>query len=259
MDTSFPEGDSATLKLTLTKPREITLALRRPSWAGDGFTVTVNGGAVKNMSPGSYFEIKRQWKTGDTIALVLPKTLRLESTLDDPNRGALMWGPLVLAVDLGPKPERRGGGGWPAAPIPTLVSDGPATELLKATASEPGTFHAAGRDSDDQLRELNLVPFYRLHRRTYAIYFDVYNSEGWKKKLAEIAAERERQRKLEAATISFVQPGDAQKEKEFNQQGEDSTVDRSMGRPGREDHDSISGDGQQRDRRRLWCSLDPDR
>src|SRR5439155_8421630 len=36
-----------------------------------------------------------------------------------------------------------------------------------------------------------------------------------------------------AATISFVQPGDAQKEKEFNQQGEESTLDRAAGRPGR--------------------------
>src|SRR5262249_3849655 len=59
------------------------------------------------------------------------------------------------------------------------------------------------------------------------------NSESWKKKLGDVAAERERQRKLETATISFVQPGDVQKEKEFNQQGEQTTVDRAMGRPGR--------------------------
>jgi len=104
---------------------------------------------------------------------------------------------------------------------------------LQPVAGKPGNFHAAGRDLDDRVQDVSLIPFYRLHRRTYEIYFDVYNSEGWKKKLGEIAAERERQRKLEAATISFVQPGDAQKEKEFNQQGEESTVDRSAGRPGR--------------------------
>ena len=234
MDTTFPEGDTATLKISTPKPKQFTLALRRPSWAGTGFTVKVNGAAVKSVSqPGSYVELKRTWKNGDTVALVLPKTLRIEPTPDNPNRVALMWGPLVLAGDLGPERERRGGGGQPAPVIPSFVSDATVTEWLRAVADKPGNFHAAGRDLDDHVKEIDLVPFYRLHRRTYQIYFDIYTSEGWKKKLADVAAERERQRKLEAATISFIQPGDAQKEKEFNQQGEESTVDRSAARPGR--------------------------
>jgi DUF1680 family protein len=229
LDTSFPEGDSATLKLTLNKQRQFTLALRRPSWASDGFTVIVNGKAVKNVSPpGTYVEVKREWKSGDTVALVLPKTLRLEPTPDNPNRVALMWGPLVLAGDLGPERERRSSG--PTAVVPAFVSEKPVAEWLEPVADK---FHAAGRDSDDQLLGVDLVPFYRLHRRTYAVYFDLYNSDDWKKKLAEFAAERERQGKLEAVTISFVQPGDVQKEKEVNQQGEESTVDRALGRLGR--------------------------
>src|ERR1044071_4064480 len=78
MDTTFPEGNAATLKLALKKPRAFTLALRRPSWAGDGFAVTINGKAVTELpAPRSYVELKRTWKTGDTVSLVLPKTLRL--------------------------------------------------------------------------------------------------------------------------------------------------------------------------------------
>jgi hypothetical protein len=102
--------------------------------------------------------------------------------------------------------------------------------LVETVADKPGNFHACGRDNDDQTREVDLVPFYRLHRRTYAIYWDLYTAGTWKQKLAEVAAERERQRKLEAATISSLQPGDTNKEKEFNQQGEETTVDRMMGR-----------------------------
>jgi hypothetical protein len=185
---------------------------------------------VKNVSqPGSYVEVKRTWKSGDSVALVLPKTLRLEPTPDTPNRVALMWGPLVLAGDLGAERERRG----PTASIPSFVSDGAVTDWLKPVAGTPGNFHAAGRDLDDRVQEVSLIPFYRLHRRTYEIYFDVYNSDAWKTKLAEVAAQRERQRKLEAATISFIQPGDAEKEKQFNQQGEESTLDRSRGQAGR--------------------------
>jgi DUF1680 family protein len=235
MDTTFPEGDAATLKLTVQKARQFTLALRRPSWAGAGFSVKVNGTSVKDVSkPGSYVELKRTWKNGDTVTLVLPKTLRIEPTPDTPSRVALMWGPLVLAGDLGPERERRGGGGAATiGPIPSFVSDAAVTDWLKPVAGKPGNFHAAGRDNDDQTREVDLVPFYRLHRRTYAIYWDLYTSGSWKQNLAEVAAERERQRKLEAATISSLQPGDTNKEKEFNQQGEETTVDRMMGRTGR--------------------------
>ena len=238
METTFPEGDVATLKLTVQKARQFTLALRRPSWAGSGFSIKLNGTAVKDVSkPGAYVELKRTWKNGDTVTLVLPKTLRIEPTPDTPSRVALMWGPLVLAGDLGPERERRGGGGGGGGstigPIPSFVSDATITDWLKPVADKPGNFHAAGRDNEDQTREIDLVPFYRLHRRTYGIYWDLYTSGAWKQKLAEVAAERERQRKLEAATISALQPGDTNKEKEFNQQGEETTVDRMMGRTGR--------------------------
>jgi hypothetical protein len=197
--------------------------------------VSINGTPVKNVpAPGSYVELKRTWKSGDTVALVLPKTLRIEPTPDTPTRVALMWGPLVLAGDLGPERERRGGGGGSAPPvIPSFVAQGAVTAWLKPSTDKPGNFSAAGRDFDDQSREVSLVPFYRLHRRSYAVYFDLYTAEGWKKKLADVARERERQRKLEAATITFVQPGDVPKEKEFNQQGEETTLDRAAGRPGR--------------------------
>src|ERR1041384_5057072 len=42
MDTTFPEGDSATLTLTLASPRTFTVAMRRPRWADAGFRATVN-------------------------------------------------------------------------------------------------------------------------------------------------------------------------------------------------------------------------
>jgi DUF1680 family protein len=39
MDTSFPEGDSAKLTLTVSAPKALTVSLRRPQWATDGFAV----------------------------------------------------------------------------------------------------------------------------------------------------------------------------------------------------------------------------
>jgi len=232
MNTDFPEGDSATLRLTLQKPKQLTLALRRPAWAGTGFDVKVNGKSVKtDAKPGSYVEVKRMWKTGDSVSLTLPKTLRLEGLPDNKNIAALMWGPLVLAADLGP--ERRGG---TAEAIPSLLTDNKAVgEWLQPVSDNLGVFHTVnvGRTTDDKEKELNFVPFYRLHRRTYGIYFDLYSSDAWSKKLQEIAAAQKKQQLLEAATIGYIAPGDAEKEKAFNQQGEETNQDRLTGRPGR--------------------------
>jgi uncharacterized protein len=114
---------------------------------------------------------------------------------------------------------------------PVLVSaERPITEWLKPVADKPGTFKTEGVGRD---RDIELMPFYRLHRRTYAAYWDLFTPPEYDKKTAEITADRERLRKLETATISFVQPGETQAEKDVNQQGEDTTIVRVEGRPGR--------------------------
>ena len=232
MDTGFPEGDKATLKIAVQKPKSLTLSFRRPLWAGEGFQVLVNGKPFSvTGKPGSYVDIKRTWKTGDNVSLTLPKVLHVEGLPDNKSRAALMWGPLVLAADLGP--ERRGPGG---EPIPSLVTgDRQMGEWLQPTPDKLGIYRTVGvgRLEDNNEKEVEFVPFYRLHRRTYAIYFDLYSNDAWSKKLADIAAAQKKQQLLEAATIAFVAPGDAEKEKSFNQQGEETNQDRALGRPGR--------------------------
>ncbi|HWI57974.1 MAG TPA: glycoside hydrolase family 127 protein, partial [Bacillota bacterium] len=101
VETDFPEGTRAKLKLALRAKTAFTLAVRRPSWAGEGFAVTINGETCSQVPPaGSYVELARQWNDGDVVELTLPKTLRREAVPDNPRRVALLWGPLVLAGDL---------------------------------------------------------------------------------------------------------------------------------------------------------------
>jgi hypothetical protein len=104
---------------------------------------------------------------------------------------------------------------------------------VQVVPGAPVRFQSTGRNVDRTERVVDLVPFYRLHRREYALYWDLYSTDSWNKKLAEVAVKAEHQKRLEAATISFVQPGDAQKEKVFNQQGEETTADPSGGQPAR--------------------------
>ena len=220
METDFPEGESAKLALALKAPREFTLALRRPAWAGDGFAVRVNGEALRGLpAPGSYVEVRRRWQNGDTVTLALPKALHLEPLADNPRRAAILWGPLVLAADLGPE---DGFAAWREGAIPALVTaDKPVTEWLRPVPGAPGHFRCQSGDG----RESDLMPFYRLQRRTYAVYFDLFTPGEWELKKAEYAAERERRRRLEQATVAFFQPGEMQPERNFDFQGAGTELD----------------------------------
>ncbi len=249
METDFPEGESATLSLTVATPKELTIALRRPYWAGTNFSIKVNGelvGPELLAAPGSdgggrrggpssapkaswFVELKRTWKTGDAIAITLPKTLRLEPLPDNARRVAFLWGPLVLAGDLGAEEGRPRGREHDAVPV-FVSAERPVTDWLKPVPDKPGRFRTEGVGKD---RDVDFVPFYRLHRHTYAIYWDLFTPSEWDQRAAELAAQRERQRKLEAATVGFVQPGEMQAERDANMQGEDTEPLRLQSRAGR--------------------------
>ncbi len=243
MQTDLPDGENATLKLALKSPKTFTLALRRPAWAGDGFAVTINGQPVQGLpQPDSYVELNRTWRNGDTVALVLPKRLHEEPLPDNPRRVALMWGPLVLAGDLGPENRRGGYGrrGEQPKDVPVFVAaEEPVADWLKPVSGQPGVFRTAGVG---QPTDVMFKPFYQLPERTYGIYWDLFTPAEWERKSAEISAERERQHQLELATVAFVQPGEMQMERDFNEQGEQSWPDRIMGRPARRGRDWFSFD-----------------
>lgn len=258
METDFPEGETATLAVELAAPREFTLSLRRPQWAGDGFGLKVNGEDVTELAPaGAFVDLKRTWKSGDKVEVSLPKKLRLEPLPDNQDRVAVMWGPLVLAGDLGPERRRgrRGGRRGETKEIPVFVTnEKPVEDWLKPAgggdsveADAASADHEAdNREAADEAidvafrtvgvgreREVDFVPFYRLHRRVYGGYWDLFTESQWQERAAEIAAERERLQKLEAATVAFVQPGNMQAERDFNYQGDEAWPMRAGDRAGR--------------------------
>jgi DUF1680 family protein len=226
VDTTLPEGDSATLRLTMPSPRRFTLALRRPGWARDRFAVSVNGEAVGDLPPPmSYVELTQTWKTGDVVEVSLRKQLYLEPVPDNPRRAAILWGPLVLAADVGAEDEFPA---WKPGAVPSLVAaERPVADWLQPVPGAPGSFRSQGVGRPE---DVTLVPFYRLHRRTYSIYFDLFTPSEWERQAAENAAERERQRRLDEAAVAIIQPGDKESEQEFHQGGEETWPDRARGR-----------------------------
>jgi hypothetical protein len=109
-----------------------------------------------------------------------------------------------------------------------LVTDRPVTEWLEPVAGRPGSFSTTGVGAD-----VTLAPFYSTHRRVYTGYWDLLTPAENVARLKALEAERARVRRLEAATLVLLAPGDAASEKAHNQQGEATSLVRTDGRPGR--------------------------
>ncbi|MGY0490600.1 beta-L-arabinofuranosidase domain-containing protein [Streptomyces sp. WG-D5] len=97
--TDFPREQGSTLTVRGGRAA-FDLRLRVPSWAVDGFTVTVNGRPAGGSSakPGSYVTVSRTWRDGDTVRIAMPFRVRVERTPDDPATQALFYGPVNLVA-----------------------------------------------------------------------------------------------------------------------------------------------------------------
>ncbi|MCL5278872.1 MAG: hypothetical protein M1376_03070, partial [Planctomycetes bacterium] len=60
-------------------------------------------------------------------------------------------------------------------------------EWLKPVSDRPGQFRTDGVGRE---RDVDFVPFYRLHRRIYGVYWDLCTPAEWEKKAAESPAVR---------------------------------------------------------------------
>ena len=86
---------------------------------------------------------------------------------------------------------------------------------------------------DGTNKDVILKPFYMLARRTYAVYFDLFTPQEWQQKESGYLAEQQNQEKLNAATVSFAQPGEMQPERDYNFQGEGASLESLEGHDGR--------------------------
>lgn len=90
--TDFPQSGRVCYTVSGVS-KNFTLHLRHPLWA-TSMTVRVNG-----RKTGS--DIQRTWKAGDRIEVDYGMALHEETTTDDTSRFAVLYGPIVLAGQLG--------------------------------------------------------------------------------------------------------------------------------------------------------------
>jgi DUF1680 family protein len=195
-DTHFPEEQATSLTITAAKAATMALRIRVPGWLRSAPTVKVNGRVLDaSAAPGSYLAISRTWKAGDRIEMSLPMHLSVEAMPDDHSMQAFLYGPLVLAGDLGAEgleesrvigPE----GPWfhppgseppagaqlgpdepppmPKLEIPTFKAANADPASWIKPAAGPMTFRTVGQQKDITLR-----PFNGIFGKRYSVYWQV--------------------------------------------------------------------------------------
>jgi hypothetical protein len=232
-ETQYPEAEKVSFTIKAARPVNFALRLRYPGWAkgASSAAVAINGRSQSgNASPGSFIELKRTWKNGDLVELTLPMSLRLEAMPDNPHRVAVFYGPTLLAGELGPEEQSNSVSLTPAL----ITSTGEPSKWITPVAERPVTFRTAsvGKPAD-----VTLYPFYAMHHKRYAVYWDLLTAEQWVEREANYRKELERLKHLEALTIDFVQPGETEVERAHNMQGEKTETGENSGRKWRHARD----------------------
>jgi DUF1680 family protein len=230
-ETRYPETEKVTFTVKAQQATSFSLRLRYPGWA-QSVRVSINGQEqTVDAKPGSFIELKRTWKDGDRVELTIPMSLRLEAMPDNPQRVAILYGPAVLAGNLGDEAKSS-----TVSFMPALVVEGhePSQWMKPVAEAGPVTFRtvSVGRPWD-----VTLYPFYRMHHKRYAVYWDLLNEQQWSERETNYKKELERVRRLEAATIDFVQPNETQLERDHNMQGERTEAGENAGRKWRHARD----------------------
>ena len=176
-ETRFPQDGSTRITVQADQPVETAIRLRIPEWLHSA-TVKINGVPLDaSASPGSYLALRRTWRNGDRIEMDLPMRLRVESMPDDPAQQAFLYGPLVLAGDLGTQgltEAMLNGSNVPqirrAPPIEIPEFQGDPLSFLK-----PGDRALEFRTSGQQ-KDVALAPINSIFGRRYNVYWHVARS-----------------------------------------------------------------------------------
>jgi DUF1680 family protein len=181
-ETRFPEEAGTRLLIQTKSPAHFSLNVRIPYWA-DNASVTINGKRFRpnqELAPSSYAKIDRTWKDGDHVEVKLPMRLHLQTIPDDPKLAAIMYGPLVLAGELGGEnldPKRLYSddkflhGGFSAIVVPELAGDRKALDKwIQAVSAKdkPLSFRTVGAGRPE---DVTLSPLYRLFNQRYCVYW----------------------------------------------------------------------------------------
>ena len=225
--TRFPDQENTSLRLTLKKPTHFSLKLRYPSWVAEKqLSVRINGKKQENLSViDGYVVLDRTWKNNDEVSIQLPMHNSLEEMPAHLGFEAVFHGPILLAAKtdtsdlkgLVADDSRMGhvaqGKQYPLFQAPMLVgNDNSVLQSLQPVAGKSLTFSASSSLYPASYKNLELIPFFRLHDARYTIYFKKALKDSIEVAQNALASLDYTNNKDEARTVDKVFPGEQQPE-----------------------------------------------
>ena len=211
-ETDFPHSGHVRFFVAAEKPASAELKIRRPFWTYDEFVIRLNGENVNTtIDQNGYVCLNREWKDGDRLEIEFQLRLHTVTMPDNEKRFAILYGPIVLAADLGPAKEDRtipvlvGAGkrsslGKSATVtmvtipeqrlMPVIIANGrPVREWLKPVNGRQLVFRTSevGRPKD-----LDLMPLYQFHDRRYSVYWESLTGKEWQARAQSYRVEQQR-------------------------------------------------------------------
>lgn len=227
-NTSFPESNTTSLTIQTTRPSSFELYIRNPWWSSDNVIIQVNGRQVKaGKNANGYLTMSRTWNNNDKVTVQFDMHLYTESMPDNKNRIALLYGPVLLAGDLGASmPD-------PVYGTPVLLtSNHKLAEWVKPVNGKPLTFkmQGVGKPFDTELS-----PFYAMHQDFYSVYWDYFTNEEWTSRETAYKEEKAQEKAIEERTIDIMRLGEMQPERDHHLQSSiNSYPGNALTRSGRE-------------------------
>lgn len=245
--TSFPEMESTKVVVNTSKTKKMKISFRCPEWIDkDRVAFMVNGKKVEAVLNNGYYTLDRKWNDGDEIEMSLPMNLRAVQLPDKSSYYSFMYGPIVLAADLGKErldgqfaDDSRGGhiASGPQLPLqgfPVIVGDeNNIVSNIKKESSDKLEFRLYGT-YPSRYEGMTLKPFYKTHECRYMIYWEVVSGEELKKRQEELTKAEEQRIKLEKITADMVACGEQQPESDHFIEMENSVIGSEQGTPWRE-------------------------
>jgi DUF1680 family protein len=179
--TDYPVSGRSVLELESDTPGPVTLRIRCPAWSAGQVSVLVNGTPVAGAGrPGTYASVTRTWRAGDRVSVDIPMAVRSEPAPDNADRVAFLYGPVVLAADLGPAPgtdtipyskEQRANLGAEPVAVPVLVKGSLSAAASIVRTKAPGLEFRT--DGSARPHDVTLRPFWEIHFDRYNVYWDL--------------------------------------------------------------------------------------
>jgi uncharacterized protein len=181
--TNFPAGNISILKIS-GHPGSFDLKIRIPYWAKNGILLKVNGKKLKIKPEASFISIKRNWENNDEVELNIPLSAHLEFLADDASKFAIMYGPLVMAAELGKSgmPSIYTNNNYYTPPPDSLLSKDSMPELEIATSKTDWfvetekPLHLIIRDNQ---KEFFIQPLYSIYDQKYHVYWQLKKESGF--------------------------------------------------------------------------------